>query len=109
MLKLGISTTVNVLLFGYANFIIGVNGNQQTLCISDTGRCIFVTLSALPRLVAYNIAKVQIMRRVASGLKVLWYGSMEWNVEEYFSMEWNTEWNILVWIGNGLEENYRTK
>ena len=31
--------------------------------------------------------------------------SMEWNMEENFSMEWNMEWKILVWNGNGMEEN----
>ena len=35
-----------------------------------------------------NVAKMQYKLRVASGLKLPWYGSMEWNMEEYFSMEW---------------------
>ena len=26
-------------------------------------------------------------------------------MEENFSMEWNMEWKILVWNGNGMEEN----
>ena len=34
-----------------------------------------------------NIAKVQYKLRVASGLNLPWYGSMEWNMEENFSME----------------------
>ena len=34
-----------------------------------------------------KIAKVQIIRYVASSLKVLWYGSMDWNMEENFSIE----------------------
>ena len=32
---------------------------------------------------------------MASSLKFLWYGSMEWNMEENFSMEWNMEWKIF--------------
>ena len=51
------------------------------------------------RAVAYNIAKAQsnkiYLRCIASSLKFLWYGSMEWNMEENFSMEWNMEWKIL--------------
>ena len=35
-----------------------------------------------------NVAKVQYKLRVASGLSLLWYGSIEWNMEENFSMEW---------------------
>ena len=68
-------------------------------CIPDTGRCIFVLLRALTRVVAYYIVKVQNIPRIASGLKVLWYGSMEWNGKN-FSMEWK----IFVWNGNGMEE-----
>ena len=54
---------------------------------------------------ALNEAKVQIKRYVASSRKILWYGSIEWNMEEnftmqgkIFSMEW--KWNgrkLLVW------------
>ena len=36
-----------------------------------------------------NIAKVQIICGVGSRVKVLWYESIEWNMEENFSMEWN--------------------
>ena len=42
------------------------------------------------------------MRCIASSLKFLWYGSMEWNMEENFSMEWNIfsmEWK---WNGRKL-------
>ena len=44
--------------------------------------------------------------RVASGLNLLWYGSMEWNVEDNFSMEWNMEWKIfsMEWIGRKFVE-----
>ena len=35
-------------------------------------------------------------------LKVLWYESMEWNVEENFSKEWNMERRFLVWNGRKL-------
>ena len=38
-----------------------------------------------------NFAKVQYKLRVAFGLNLPWYGSMEWNMEENFSMEWNME------------------
>ena len=38
-----------------------------------------------------NVAKVQYKLRVAFGLNLPWYGSMEWNMEEKFSMEW--KWN----------------
>ena len=43
------------------------------------------------------LAKVQYKLRVASGLNISWYGSMEWNVEEHFSMEWkifSMEWKL---------------
>ena len=41
--------------------------------------------------------------RIASGLNLPWYGSMEWNMEENFSMEWNMEWKIfsMEWKWNG--------
>ena len=42
-----------------------------------------------------NVAKVQCKLRVASGLNLVWYGSMEWNMEENFSMEWNGR--FLLW------------
>ena len=35
-----------------------------------------------------NVAKIQYKVRVASGLNLPWYKSMEWNMEENFSMEW---------------------
>ena len=71
-----------------------------TICKVHTrcGRCILVLLCARSRVVAYNIAKVQNIPCFASTLKVLWYGSMEWNMEENFSMEW--KWNgrkLPVW------------
>ena len=43
-----------------------------------------------------QIAKLQIIRCVASSLKVLWYGSMKWNMEKIFSTQWkifSMEWN----------------
>ena len=52
-------------------------------------------LGIIMRVVAYNIAKVQNIRCIVSTLKVLSYGSMEWNMEENFSMQWNMEWKIL--------------
>ena len=52
---------------------------------------IFVLLRASSRVVAYNVAKVQNISCIASSLKVLWYGSMEWNMEENFSVEWNVQ------------------
>ena len=52
-----------------------------------------------------NVAKVEYKLRVAFGLNLPWYGSMEWNIEENFSMEWKIfsmewKWNgrkLLVW------------
>ena len=76
---------------------------HETVCIQDTRGCIFVLLHAPLRAVAYNIAKVQNIRCIASSPKILWYGSMEWNMEENFRMEWNGR--FLVWNGNGMEEN----
>ena len=46
-----------------------------------------------------NVAKVQYKLRVASGLSLPWYGSMEWNMEENFSMEWKNfimEWKKIA-------------
>ena len=71
------------------------------MCISDTGCCIFVLLRERLLVVAYNFAKVQKIRCVASSQKVFWYGSMEWNMEENFGMEWK----IFRMNGNGMEEN----
>ena len=50
---------------------------SRAMCIPDTGRYIFVLLRAPSRVVAYNVAKMQNIRCIASSLKVLWYGSME--------------------------------
>ena len=47
-----------------------------------------VLLLAPFRVVVYNITKVQNIRCIASSQKILWYKSMEWNVQENFSMEW---------------------
>ena len=73
------------------------------ICIPTTGCCIFVLLGAPSLVVAYNIAKNQNIRCNVSGPKFLWYGSMEWNMEENFSMEWNMEWKIfgMEWKWNG--------
>ena len=48
-------------------------------------------------------AKQQNLRCIASSLKFLRYGSMEWNMEENFTMEWNMEWKIfsIKWKWNG--------
>ena len=70
------------------------------MCIPDACRCIFVLLHAPLRVVAFNIANMQNIRCIASILKILWYGSMEWNMEEIFSMEWNGR--FLVWNGRKL-------
>ena len=49
-------------------------------------------------------AKQQNIRCIASILKFLWYGSMEWNMEENFSMEWNMEENFsMEWKILGME------
>ena len=57
--------------------------------------------------VAYNIAKgakQQNILCIDSSLKFLWYGSMEWNMEENFSMEWNMEENFsMKWKIFGME------
>ena len=60
-------------------------------------------VGAPSRAVAYNIAKQQNIRCIASSLKFLWYGSMEWNMEENIRMEWNMEWKIfgMEWKWNG--------
>ena len=34
--------------------------------------------------------------RVASGLNIHWYGSIEWNMEENFNMEWKMEWKKIA-------------
>ena len=48
-----------------------------------------------------NVAKVQYKLRVASGLNLLWRGSMEWNMEE--NCKWNGIWKKnLVWNGRKL-------
>ena len=68
-------------------------------------------VGAPSRTVAYNIAKVQsnkINVCIASRLKFLWYGSMEWNMEENFSMEWNTEENFsMEWKIFGMEMEWK--
>ena len=49
-------------------------------------------------------AKQQNIRCIASSLKFLWCGSMEWNMEENFSMEWNMEENFsMEWKIFGME------
>ena len=60
-------------------------------------------VGAPSRTVAYNIAKVQgnkiYIRCIASSLKFLWDGSMEWNMEENFSMErkiFGMEWKKIT-------------
>ena len=69
-------------------------------------RCQSLDLSVVGtplRKVAYNIAKVQSNKIyidcIASSLKFLWYGSMEWNLEENFCMEWKIfgmEWKKIT-------------
>ena len=56
----------------------------------------FSIVGAPSRAVAYNIAKQQNIRCIASSLKFLWCGSMECNMEENFSMEWNMEENFSM-------------
>ena len=63
-------------------------------------RSLHLSIAGAPlRAVAYNIPKVQsnkiYIRCIASSLTFLWYGSMEWNMEDNFSMEWNMEWKIF--------------
>ena len=57
-------------------------------CVLDTGRCIFEILPTPSRVVAYNIAEVQITHCIASSLKDLWYGSIEWKKKQNLSMKW---------------------
>ena len=67
-------------------------------------RSLHLSIVGVPsRAVAYNISKVQsnkiYIRCIASSIKFLWYGSMEWNMEEYFSMEWKIfgmEWKKIA-------------
>ena len=63
------------------------------ICIPDIGRCILVLFRLFTSgcLQHCKGAKQQNIRCIASSLKFLWYGSMEWNMEENFSMEWNME------------------
>ena len=52
---------------------------------------------------ALNVAKAQCKLRVASGFNLLWFRSMEWNMEEKFSMKWRMESNMfsMEWKWNG--------
>ena len=61
---------------------------NHVMWIPDTCCYIFVLLHTPLRVVAYNIPKVQNICCIASSLKIFWYGSVEWNMEENFSMEW---------------------
>ena len=83
--------------------ILAMPMQQCAMCIPDTGGCIFVLIRASSRVVAYNFAKIQDIRCIASSLKVLWYGNLEWKK----NLVWNGIWNgrFLVWSGNGTEEN----
>ena len=49
----------------------------------------------LQELLLTKIVQVQNIPWIASSLKVLWYGSIEWNIEENFIVEWNMEWKIF--------------
>ena len=42
-----------------------------------------------------NIAKVQVIRCVASYVTIPWHGSMGWNMEKDFCMEWK----VFAWNG----------
>ena len=50
----------------------------------------------------YKGAKQQNIRCIASSLKFVWYGSMEWNMEENFSMEWKIFGMEWKWNGRKL-------
>ena len=39
---------------------------------------------------------MQYKLRVASGLNIPWYGSIEWKMEENFNKEWNMEWKKIA-------------
>ena len=52
-----------------------------------------------------NVAKLQYILLVAPGLKLHWYGIMEWNREQNFSMEWNMEWKIFSMEWKWYEKN----
>ena len=66
------------------------------ICIPDTDRGMLVLLT--------HHAKQQNICCIASSLKFLWYGSMEWNMEENFSMVWNMEENFsMKWKIFGME------
>ena len=67
------------------------------ICIPDTGRGKLVLLAHLHKrlLTTLKRCKATNVRCIASSLKFLWYGSMEWNMEENFRMEWNMEWKIF--------------
>ena len=73
------------------------------ICIPSTGRCILVLLAHLHERLLTTLQRTKVqsnkiykyIRCIASSLKIFWYGSMEWNMEENFSMEWNMEWKIF--------------
>ena len=65
--------------------------------IPDTVRCILALLAQFTSgcLQHCKVVNQQNIRCIASSLKFLWYGSMEWKMEENFSIEWNMEWKIF--------------
>ena len=76
------------------------------ICIPDTGRGILVLLAHLHEWLLTTLQRCQQQNIccIASSLKFLWFGSMEWNVEENFSMEWNMEENFsMEWKIFGME------
>ena len=77
---------------------------QCAIGITNTSCCIFSIVDASSRAVAYNIAKYKAAKYTLHCFqsKLLWYRSMEWNMEENFSMEWkifSMEWK---WNGRKL-------
>ena len=72
---------------------------HQTMCNMHSRLLHLSIVDAPSRAVAYNIAKMQLKQQntrcMASTLKFLWYGRMEWNIEENFTMGWNMEWKIF--------------
>ena len=68
---------------------------HQTMCnVLTRYQLLHLCILCAPLLVvAYNTAKVQNIRCIASSQRsfLVGYGSMEWNMEENFSMEYGME------------------
>ena len=82
----------------YSKFRLRLCIKSCAICIPDTGCCIWELFAHLHErlLTTLQRCKATNIRCIASSLKFLWYGSMEWNMEENFGMEWNMEENFSM-------------